>query len=186
MIKNCAHPNCAWKWDQSKYVCPPILLSPRDRLQPICLCFISCHCLDLLFQCTFSNTQQSAVRARHTQKKTPPKTKNWKITFTINSFDEVNWHCSSAVEVSYAAICYDVPTPEKKLTHQEMICQRPDSPREKEKERERERDRMLEGGGGGGGVISRGEDWLTDWGEGEGEEACMKAEWWGGRGKREN
>ena len=74
------------KIESTRKTSVPLFL--RDRLQrdfsQYVSCFLSCHFLDLFFQCTCNNIRQSAVRARH-----EIKTINYKNTFTINSFDEV-------------------------------------------------------------------------------------------------
>ena len=49
----CAHPNCAWKLDNQK---PPVPLSLRDRLLPICLLFSQHSLFGPTLSCTFSNT----------------------------------------------------------------------------------------------------------------------------------
>ena len=43
-----------------------------------------------------------------------------KKTFIINSFDEVIGTVAQLLKSSHTANCYDIPTAEKKLTHQDM------------------------------------------------------------------
>ena len=92
-------------------------------------CFLSCHCLDLLFRVhlvTHSSLQSEldmkktkTKQARH--EKNNLKTINWKQYSYKKLIWWGNWPCSSAVEVSHTAHCYHIPTAEKKLTHQETI-----------------------------------------------------------------
>ena len=131
-IKNCSvHTQTAWKLYQKASVWLSLFLSETDFSQYVL--FSQLSLFGPALPCTFSNTQQSAVRARHEKKRARHEKKNHLKTINWQQYSYKkliwwgNWPCSSAVEVSHTAPCY-IPTAEKKLTHQENDRQRPDSP----------------------------------------------------------
>ena len=79
----------------------PVLTVPLSLRQTSAnmSCFVSCHCLDLLFQWTINNTQQSAVRARHeTKMKKKPQ------SYNCYSFDGVTAAVAKLLWSAYTAM----------------------------------------------------------------------------------